>query len=122
MSQEVLNESGCRDPPADHSPKIARTRKRSDPRHAGRQLAHPLRLRLCAEYDIPNSRRDPENRIRLTHMMRQMPRAQTRFNRARGLREMNSIMHVLIHGESANDSAIEDHARRQTEPRERAGQ
>jgi len=42
--------------------------------------------------------------------MRQMPRPQPCLNRARGRREMNPVVKVLIDSESSSDSEQEDHS------------
>src|SRR5271168_536704 len=110
MSQEVWIESGCSNMTAHDAPEIARPGQRRDPRTRHRQLAHPLRRGLGAEHHVPDSRRNPENRVRLARMMRQMARAQPRFDRTRRTGEMNPVMKVLIRGEPTHDSAVEDHA------------
>src|SRR5580658_7589222 len=112
MSQEGWIESRCSNTTAHDAPEIARPR----------QLAHPIGRGLGAEHDVPDSRGHPENRVRLARMMRQMARAQPRFD-ARGRdSEMNPVVNVLIDGESAYDSAIKNHPGRETEPRKRACQ
>src|SRR6202167_6167523 len=99
MSQEGSIESGCSNTTAHDAPEIARTRKRRAPRARRRQLAHPLRRGLGAEHDVPDSRGHAENRVRLARMMRQMTRAQPRFD-ARGRDgEMNPVVNVLIDSE-----------------------
>src|SRR5580700_1608323 len=105
-----MNESGCSDSTADRSSEIARARKRRDARACHRQLAHPLWLWLGAEHNVPDSRRNAENSIRLFHMMRQMPRPQPCLNRTRRCREMYPVMHELIDRESSDDSEQKDHS------------
>src|SRR5208282_4666980 len=104
MSQPLWRESGCSNPAADHSAEIAGAAERRDSRARRGKLAHPIRLGFGTECHVPDSRRHPENRVRLADMMRQMARAQARFDRARGAGEMNPVVKVLIRGESAHDS------------------
>jgi hypothetical protein len=122
MCQEVCKDSGCSNPAADHSRKIARPRKRRDSSARRRQLAHPLRRRLSTKHHVPDSGGNSENRIRLARMMRQMPRAQPLFDRKGRIHKMNPVMYVLIHGEPAHDTAVKNHPRRQTKPGDRPDQ